>query len=275
VPELPEVETIRACLEPKLVGRRIESVWVRQGSRLLRDTVGPAQLRRRLTGRGIEGLGRRGKYLILVLDTGEYFVVHLGMTGMFYTAAPDAPSPRHTHLRLKLADADLLLVDPRTFGRVFVLGEGELQAHPVFRRLGPEPLDRAFTVAYLADRLRGRRTPIKALLLGQQLAAGIGNIYADESCHAARILPRRAAGSLEAREIAALRRAVRGVLRRSIACQGTTIRDYQWDEGRSGGFAAKLKVYGRQGRPCRRCGGLIERNVLAGRSTFFCPGCQF
>lgn len=274
MPELPEVETIRRCLMDKVIGRMICEVWVRKGSRLLRDTVSGPMLRRRLMGARIEALGRRGKYLIFALSRGDFLVAHLGMTGRLYSVSKGEQAPAHTHLRLELDDASLILVDPRTFGRVLLIEAGGLDSHPSLSRLGPEPLDLGFTAAHIKKELGGRNTSLKAVLLGQELAAGVGNIYADEACFRAGINPRRRAGSLTEREIKALRLAIRKVIVESIACKGTTFRDYQWDAGRSGDFSKRLRVYGREGEPCRRCGKMIKREMTAGRSTFFCASCQ-
>ena len=274
VPELPEVETIRCCLLDQVVGEEIHKVRVRRGSRLLRDTVSAGELRKRLQGARIEALGRRGKYLIAALSTGDFLVLHLGMTGRLYTVNKGEKSPAHTHLRFSLGEDDLILVDPRTFGRVLLIAAGGLESHPAIRRLGPEPLDDEFSVEHIKYFLSRRQTSLKALLLGQGLCAGVGNIYADEACFRAGITPLRRAMSLSDVEIRALRKGVRQVIRESIQCKGTTIRDYQWDAGKSGGFASRLRVYGREGRPCRRCGEPVRRETAAGRSTFYCARCQ-
>ncbi len=257
-----------------MVGLEIEEVWVKKGSRLLRDTVSAGEFKRRLRKARIEALGRRGKYLIAALSSGEFLLLHLGMTGQLYTVARGAKAPAHTHLRFFLGDDDLLLVDPRTFGRALLVAAGGLPSHPALLRLGPEPLDDGFSAAHVKKYLARRNTSLKAVLLGQGLAAGVGNIYADEACFRAGILPLKKAMSLGDAEVRALRKGVRQVIRESIRCKGTTIRDYRWDAGKSGGFAKRLRVYGREGEPCRRCGRPIRRETAAGRSTFFCATCQ-
>ena len=274
MPELPEVETVRSCLADKVSGRTIGKVTARPGARIFRDTVSLPRLKRALSGRKIGALGRRGKYLLFVLDNGDFLVIHLGMTGALYLIGPGEHSPKHTHLRLELGQSSLVLVDPRTFGRVLYAPAGRLESLPAIAQLGPEPLDPAFTADELGRRLANRKTPLKSLLLSQKAVAGLGNIYADEACFRAAINPLRPAGSLTTREIAALHRAIREVLTESISCRGTTIRDYRWDRGRSGEFAKRLQVYGRAGETCPRCGRKIVRRVLAGRSTHFCPRCQ-
>jgi len=262
-------------LADRLVGERIERVWIKRGSRLLRDTVGPGRLKKALAGGTIEALGRRGKYLIIVLDSGDFLVAHLGMTGKLYVIGRDEKQPPHTHLRFELSGGhDLIMVDPRTFGRVLYAKAGELDSLAALGRLGPEPLGPEFTSSYLGAALAGRKAPVKSLLLDQSVAAGVGNIYADEACFGARINPLRRSGDLSDKEVGALCRSLRRVLGKSIERKGTTIRDYEWDAGRSGGFADKLKVYGREGGRCKRCGSPVAREVVAGRSTFFCRGCQ-
>lgn len=274
MPELPEVETIRSLLAGKVRGKTIREVVARPGDRIFRDTVPVARLKRALTGRKIEGLGRRGKYLIFALDSGDFLVIHLGMTGVLYLLQPGEPGPDHTHLRLALDNNDLVFVDPRTFGRVMLAAPGKLDEVPGLRDLGPEPLDASFNAEVLAAGLRGRKAPVKSLLLSQKPVAGLGNIYADEACFRAGIDPLRHGGALEPAEVEALCSSIREVLAESIACKGTTIRDYRWDQGKSGEFAARLQVYGRAGDRCPRCGRKIERTVLGGRSTHFCRSCQ-
>lgn len=274
MPELPEVETVRALLAGKVSGKTIREVKARAGGRVFRDTVPVPRLRRALAGRRIEGLGRRGKYLLFALDSGDFLVIHLGMTGVLYLIGPGEAAPAHTHLRLGLGEADLVFADPRTFGRVMLAPAGRLDEIPGLRDLGPEPLDAAFTAEVLAAGLKGRKTPLKSLLLAQKAVAGLGNIYADEASFRARVNPLRHAGTLRPAEVEALHRSIREVLAESISCRGTTIRDYRWDQGKSGEFACRLQVYGRAGEPCPRCGKAIKRTVLGGRSTHYCGGCQ-
>ena len=200
------------------------------------------------------------------------------MTGALYLIKPGETAPAHTHLRLVLdpahGGADLVFVDPRTFGRVMLVPAGKLDELPALRSLGPEPLDDSFTPEVLADGLTGRKAPLKTLLLSQKPVAGLGNIYADEVCFRAKINPLRPAGSLRPAEVIALHQAIREVLAESISCKGTTIRDYRWDQGKSGEFACRLQVYGHAGEKCPRCGKTIGRVVLGGRSTHFCGWCQ-
>lgn len=274
MPELPEVETIRRSLVKKVTGQRINRVGIRKNSRLLRDTVSPATLKKRLTGKKIKTIGRRGKYLVFTLDSGDFLVVHLGMSGVIYTADLDRKKPAHTHLRLDLDDRAIILIDPRTFGRIFFIRAGGLDSHPALGRLGIEPLSHGFTAKKLGALLCRRKATLKAVLLNQSVVAGIGNIYADEACFRARVSPLRRADSLCASEIKALTLSIRAVLKKSIAAKGTTIRDYRWEAGRSGDFVRQLKVYSKEGKTCPRCANKIKRDIVVGRSTFFCPECQ-
>ncbi len=274
MPELPEVETICSCLRVDITGETIEDVWTKKGTRLLRDTVGARALKRELSGRKIAGIDRRGKYIIMDFEGGGALIIHLGMTGAMYLVDKDDKSPDHTHLRFELSGKSLLLVDPRTFGNVLYCKAGEERANVVLSRLAPDPFDESFTEEAFLNSLRKRTLPLKAALLDQQLAvSGLGNIYVDECCFRAGILPTRQAGSLDAAEAGRLHRAVREVLTEAIACKGTTIRDYRWAENSPGEFVDKLKVYGREGEQCV-CGRTIEKTRVRDRSTHFCPGCQ-
>lgn len=273
MPELPEVETVRRRIEPRLVGRRIERVEFRPRSRLLRDTVSGRELARHLRGARVEEIKRRGKYLIWKLDCGHALVLHLGMTGKLLDVKPGRQAP-HTHARFRFADFDLLFTDARTFGRIVLLPQGKVAALPGLAEMGPEPLGPQFTSAYLRRTLAGRKAPIKALLLDQRIAGGLGNIYADEALFRSGINPSRKAGSLKTLELVKLQQAVRRVLREAIRFCGTTIMNYEWDEGREGGFQKRLRVYGRAGEPCRRCGAVLVAAQIAGRTTTFCPRCQ-
>ncbi|MFO8057432.1 MAG: bifunctional DNA-formamidopyrimidine glycosylase/DNA-(apurinic or apyrimidinic site) lyase [bacterium] len=275
MPELPEVETIRRCLEQDITGRTIDSVYIKRGSRLLRDTAGATALRRALSGRRIERLSRRGKYLVMELDSGGGLIVHLGMTGGLFLVKKGSKSPEHTHLRLELGDQSLVMVDPRTFGKVLVCDPGGLETNIVLSRLGPDPFDVSFTAKKLEESLKGRRMPLKSALLDQTIAvSGLGNIYVDEVCFRAGVLPWRESGRLSGEECDRLHSSIREVLTEAISFRGTTIRDYRWSESEGGDFESKLRVYGRSGKQCRCCSGLIERSRLGGRSTHFCSRCQ-
>ncbi len=272
MPELPEVETVRRQLESALRGSRIVGVEVLL-HRLVRYPSCPAY-RRGLKGKTVMAVGRRGKYLLLHLDGGRVLVFHLGMTGSLRFNAPGEPRPRHTHLVFRLEDGrELLYVDPRTFGETALLREGDHRPLPGLNRLGPEPLEEAFTPQELRRALRGK-CRVKAALLDQSRLAGMGNIYADEALHRAGIHPLRRVDGLSPPEVERLHRAIREVLREAVDRGGSSVSDYVDTRGERGGFQDSHRVYRRAGEPCPRCGETIAREKVAGRSTYFCPRCQ-
>jgi formamidopyrimidine-DNA glycosylase len=273
VPELPEVETVRAGLEPVLVGRRIVRATVRDAR--LTAPVAPREVARRLTGRRVEAVRRRGKYLLIDLSAGLHLVSHLRMTGSFrHWPRGRAGADPHVRAVLRLDDGGALTYrDVRRFGTWHLLAADELDPY-LDARLGPEPLGSGFTTASLARALARRRAPIKAAVLDQRVAAGVGNIYADEALWEARLHPLTPAGELGQGEVAALRRAVRAALRRGIARQGATLRDYRTPSGDGGGMQDEFRVYGRAGEPCLRCGTACLRTTIAGRTATYCPACQ-
>jgi formamidopyrimidine-DNA glycosylase len=271
MPELPEVEVIRLGLLPRLLGRRIQGARI-TAPRLTRRLGSPRQVEAGLTGRTVTALRRRGKCLLIDLE-GVTLVVRLGMTGqlLWLADAGGLARDRHLHARLVFVGGGALVYrDVRKFGELFLLPtdrvEGRLQ-------VGLEPLGAAFTAKALA-RLCETPTRIKALLLDQRRIAGIGNIYADEALFRAGIRPTRPARSLTATEIAALREAIRRVLRGGIRHGGSSIADYRDAEGRPGRFAARHRIYHRTGRPCLVCGTAVLRMLVSQRGTHFCPRCQ-
>jgi formamidopyrimidine-DNA glycosylase len=270
MPELPEVETIRSRLAPRLAGRRIERVEIFDARLTLPEP--PEAVAAALTGERIVDVRRRGKYLVFAFESGRHLLVHLRMTGGF--EYPPGTDDRHRRAVVSLDDgSDVAYRDLRRFGRWLLVEPGGLDDY--WRgRLGHEPLERDFTTANLARALSGRRLPVKAALLDQRAVAGIGNIYADEALWWARIHPLRPAGSLTKEEVAALRRGVKKALEVGIARHGTTLRDYRDPDGSRGRMRGELRVYGREHEPCRRCGTPIERIRAAGRGTWYCPGCQ-
>jgi formamidopyrimidine-DNA glycosylase len=273
VPELPEVETVRATLEPALVGRRFERVEIAD-PRVTRP-LDPDEIALELQGEIVDAVERRGKYLVFRFRSGRVLLIHLRMTGSLLHSriGPLADDP-YRRAVVSLDDgSDIVYRDVRRFG-TWVLLEPEEEADYLLQRLGEEPLGSRFTTAALAARLRGRRAPIKAALLDQRAAAGLGNIYADEALWRARIHPLRAAGSLEAPELRRLHRSIRDALRAGIARQGTTLRDYRTPNGDAGSMQDELRVYGRDGEPCPRCGTAIAKARVGGRGTWFCPSCQ-
>ena len=273
MPELPEVETVRRRLGPVLEGATIERAEIFD-PRLTRP-VEPALVARALVGEMITSVDRRGKYLLWRLESGRTLVVHLRMTGSFlHAGAGELPEDPHRRALLALdTGAEVAYRDVRRFGTWELLDAGHLRPHFAIR-LGPEPLAGSFSAARLQAQAAGRRLPVKAFLLDQRRLAGIGNIYADEALWRARIHPLRPAGELDPGEIARLHRAMRAALRRGVELQGSTLRDYVTPDGEGGGMQHEFHVYGRLGEPCDRCGRPIERIVVAGRGTWFCPHCQ-
>jgi len=293
MPELPEVETVRRGLEPLLVGNAFARVEQRRPD--LRFPL-PKRFGERLEGRRIEALDRRAKYLLARLDDGEVLVMHLGMTGRFAidkangTAAapgrfahPQKGVPKHEHIVFHLGDGSAIRYsDVRRFGIMDLVPAATLETHALFKGLGVEPLGDDLTSEWLAGRLKGKATSIKAALLDQRLIAGLGNIYACEALHRARISPLKLAGTLTTKsgkptkKTEALVEGIKTVLQSAIKAGGSSLRDYRHADGRLGRFQHRFKVYGRAGKPCSRtgCGGIIRRVVQSGRSTFFCPTCQ-
>jgi formamidopyrimidine-DNA glycosylase len=268
MPELPEVETVRRSLLP-VVGRRIESVEVWE-ARLRRPIA--HDFGRRLSGQVIEGIERRGKYLLFRLSTHDCLLAHLGMSGALLLQAAGVGREPHDHVRLQLSGAvQLTYNDPRRFGLLRVAPLAELAE---LANVGPDPLDEGFSVAAIAALARGRRKPVKNLLMDQRALGGIGNIYANEILFRAGIRPARQARRLTRRELAGLLAATRRVLRSAIRLGGSSISDYRDSGGRPGYFQLRLAVYDRAGEACRRCGRPIRRAVHAGRSSFYCPRCQ-
>jgi formamidopyrimidine-DNA glycosylase len=274
VPELPEVETIRARLAPRLEGRRLEHVEI-VDPRLTRPEP-PEAIAAALEGELIARVLRRGKYLVFEFESGRHLLVHLRMTGnVEHPAQGGLAADPYRRAVVRLDDgSDVAYRDVRRFGTWDLLEPGEVEDYFAVRRLGGEPLERGFTTRALAQALEGRRAPIKAALLDQRAAAGVGNIYADEALWRARIHPLRPAGSLTPDEIARLRKSIRAALEMGISRQGATLRDYRDPEGRSGRMQNEFKVYGREGEPCLRCGTPIEKTRAGGRGTWFCPRCQ-
>ncbi len=273
MPELPEVETVRARLEPVLVGRRFERVEILD-LRVTRPTE-PREVAAELEGEIVKAVERRGKYLVVRFETGRVLLIHLRMTGTLRHLRNGTPE-HDPHLRVvvNLDDgSDVIYRDVRRFGTWLLLEPGE-DTDYLAARLGEEPLSRAFTPASLTARFNRRRAPVKAALLDQRAAAGIGNIYADEALWRAQVHPLRAAGDLDEVEVKRLHKAVRDALKAGIARQGTTLRDYRTPDGEAGTMQTALRVYGREGEPCYRCGEQIGKTRVGGRGTWFCPSCQ-
>lgn len=296
MPELPEVETVRRGLEPVLVGARIQRLDQRRPD--LRFPL-PESFAARVQGRTILSLSRRAKYLQARLDSGETLIMHLGMTGRFTVT----PSPRlrgkgeflapfvhaagghtaHDHVVFHLAGgATVTYNDARRFGFMLLVPDADIEAHPLFRDLGVEPLGNALSPDYLALMAAGRRSDLKAFLMDQRIVAGLGNIYVCEALHRAHLNPGRGAACLALKSgrpsprAEGLVPAIRTVLEAALAAGGSTLRDYRHADGALGYFQHQFLVYGREREPCARpgCKGIVRRTIQAGRSTFHCPACQ-
>ncbi len=273
MPELPEVETVRRTIEPLIVGRRITGVEVGAFHGVVGTEPVP-DVRARLVGKTFTAARRRAKYLLLDLDDGTTVMVHLRMTGVLAVLPRSAAPLRFQHLTIHLNDRhDLRYSDQRKFGRVLHLTAAEVRR--LEKRFGPEPLGPRFTAAYLSEALKRRPGKLKSVLLDQELVAGIGNIYADEALFRARLHPGRPANSLREDQVRSLHRAIRAVLREAIEHNGTTFASFLDATGREGDNQENLRVYGLGDRgPCPRCGWPLERTVVGGRGTSFCPRCQ-
>ena len=290
MPELPEVETVRAGLAPVLEGHAFTHVEIRRGD--LRVPF-PNDFVRRLTGRNVTRLWRRAKYLMAELDSGETFVIHLGMSGriavfadgkeqklgtfVYPASPPEAGLGKHDHVVMRTdAPARIVFTDHRRFGLMTLIDTLKLDEHRLFDGLGVEPLSEAFDAAYLARALKGKKTPIKSALLDQRVIAGLGNIYVCEALYRAHISPRRLAKSVSKERAAVLAREIKAVLQEAIVAGGSSLRDHRRTDGEMGYFQKTFFAYDREGEACRtkRCKGRIKRIVQAGRSTFYCPSCQ-
>ena len=282
MPELPEVETVRAGLAPVMEGVVIARAEVNRPD--LRWPF-PEAMADRLTSRRVTALRRRSKYILADLDTGETLIVHLGMSGRMLVSGAmlgdfhhDHPAPdRHDHVVLEMeGGARVTFNDARRFGAMDLAPTGEVEAHKLLGRIGPEPLGNTFHEDYLLPRLKSRKTPIKAALLDQKLIAGLGNIYVCEVLHRTGIRPTRRADRIGAGRAATLVPAIREVLGEAIEAGGSSLRDYRQADGELGYFQHTFRVYDREGAPCPTpgCPGTVARIVQSGRSSFFCPACQ-
>ena len=285
MPELPEVETVRRGLEPVLVCARLTRV--RQNRPDLRFPF-PDRFAERLDGATVERIDRRAKYLLAPLSTGETWVAHLGMTGRFTLdgeqlgefeeAAPIAG--KHEHLSLCAVRNGVTtrvgFADARRFGFMGLIATDQVEFHPWFAGLGPEPLGNRFSGAHLAEAFASKKQSIKVSLLDQRIVAGLGNIYVCEALYRARISPLTAAGKVSKPRLERLAAVVRDVLNEAILAGGSTLKDFANADGGQGYFQHRFDVYGREGKPClgQGCSGVVKRTVQGGRSTFWCPSCQ-
>lgn len=280
MPELPEVETIRAGLAPVMTDRKIVRLDLHRAG--LRVPF-PAGMADAVRGRRIVRLSRRAKYLLIHIEGGNLLAVHLGMSGRLGIIQNIALYNRrpHDHMVITLDDgAGVVLNDARRFGMVLMMAETDMAAHPAFSAIGPEPLADDFTGETLAGRLCKSRVAIKQALLDQRVVAGVGNIYASEALFEARISPLRAAGDVTKKEAGRLAAAIRSVLARAIAAGGSSLKDYRQADGSLGYFQHGFAVYDREGEPCPSCGGsgrkkgIIHKIMQGGRATYHCPRCQ-
>lgn len=269
MPELPEVETTVSGLRSVLEGHVLTRVEPRRAD--LRFPI-PPDLRQRLTGAKVTTLSRRAKYGLIETDRGDMMIFHLGMSGRW--RIDPAEIGAHDHLLIETEGGRLLsLNDPRRFGSLDLVRSDAWESYAPFTRMGPEPLGPDFSAAALAKALKGKATSIKAALLDQRVVAGLGNIYVCEALNMAGIAPMREAGRISGARLAVLVDAIREVLTAAIAAGGSTLRDYARPDGELGYFSKQWRVYGREGEGCP-CGGIIQRRVDGGRSTFYCPKCQ-
>jgi formamidopyrimidine-DNA glycosylase len=268
MPELPEVEVTRRGLAPQLAGRVISAVEVREPR--LRWPV--PQAVRKLAGRTVRAVHRRGKYLLV--DCGDgHLILHLGMSGSLRMLPPGTPAQKHDHFDLVLGDRVLRLRDPRRFGAVLWTAD-DVHAHPLLANLGVEPLSRALDPARLHALTRKHRAPIKQFLMDGRRIVGVGNIYASESLFRAGIDPRTPANRLSLARCARLAKAIKHTLRAAIRAGGSSLRDYVAADGELGEAQSRYWVYEREGKACRRCGSKIRRLVQGQRSSYYCPRCQ-
>jgi formamidopyrimidine-DNA glycosylase len=287
MPELPEVETVRRGLAPAMEGARFKKVEVRE--RRLRWPL-PKDFEKRLEGQQVEGLGRRAKYLLADLSSGDVLLMHLGMSGSFRVGKDAKPgvyyherskSTAHDHVVFHMSNgATVTFNDPRRFGSMKLVPRARLDKEPLLRDLGPEPLGNEFDAAMLAKACAGKKTSLKAALGDQRVVAGLGNIYVCEALFRARLSPKRVAATIADRKgepnerARALVEGIKAVLHDAIKAGGSSLRDHRRTDGALGDFQHNFQVYDREGEPCPVCGGKIKRIVQTGRSTFYCPKCQ-
>jgi formamidopyrimidine-DNA glycosylase len=287
MPELPEVETVRRGLAPVMEGERFAKVEVRRGD--LRWPL-PKGFAQKLNGKTVQGLGRRAKYLLADLSSGDVLLMHLGMSGSFRVGKASAPGTyyqerskctAHDHVVFHMSNgATVTFNDPRRFGSMKLVSRAKLEDEPLLRSLGPEPLGNDFDAAMLAKACAGKKTSLKAALSDQRVVAGLGNIYVCEALFRARLSPKRIASTIADRNGTPNERAeklvdaIKAVLKDAIEAGGSSLRDHRRADGSLGDFQHNFQVYDREGKPCSSCKGKIKRIVQGGRSTFYCPSCQ-
>ncbi|MGH2530508.1 MAG: bifunctional DNA-formamidopyrimidine glycosylase/DNA-(apurinic or apyrimidinic site) lyase [Actinomycetota bacterium] len=278
--ELPEVEVMRRDLERDVVGRKVAAAEVRPSKnamRIIRRHARRKEFADRLVGRKIGKVERRGKYVLLFLDNGDVLVVHFGMSGQFLRGNKRVPLPPHTHVVITFNQGgDLRFADPRTFGEMFVTASDALGKVKELQHIAIDPLDHVFTWQTFGGRTAQKGAKLKQLLMDQKFISGLGNIYSDEVLFAAGLRHDRMSDTLSSQEVRRLYRALQEVLQEAIRFRGTTLDDEAYVDlfGKPGEFQNELKVYGREGQPCRRCRTPIQTVKISGRNAYFCPQCQ-
>lgn len=273
MPELPEVETIKRVIEPQIQGLTIEHVTVKRPE--VTAYPGALEFCRQLTGQTISRMARRGKFLVIRLNSSDRIILHLRMTGCLLLTPADYPKEKHTHIIFQLSnDMELRFSDTRRFGRFWMLKKDEADTYSGIGKLGTEPLDKLLTAEYLNARLEKRKKAIKECLLDQSIVAGIGNIYSDEILFASGIYPARPANSLSVKEWERLAAAIPERISFFIDANKITPEEYLETKGRDYRNTPYLQVYGQAGKPCPKCGEILCRTVVGGRSSVYCPVCQ-
>jgi formamidopyrimidine-DNA glycosylase len=278
--ELPEVEVMRRDLEKDVVGRRVKAVEVkgsRNAMRVIRRHGKRKEFSSRLEGRKLTKVERRGKYILIHLDSGEVLITHFGMSGQFQRGNGRTPIEPHTHVVVTFQQGgDLRFVDPRTFGEMFVTDADDLGKVKELQHIAIDPLDQVFTWPTFQYLLAQRATKMKQLLMDQKFISGLGNIYSDEVLFAAGLRYDRMSDTLSSQEVRRLYRAIQETLQDAIKLRGTTLDDEAYVDlfGKPGEYATELKVYGREGQPCRRCRTPIATVKISQRTSFYCPQCQ-
>lgn len=273
MPEMPEVEQVRQSLLPHVKNVKICSVEIRLPRMIVHPGV--PEFIAGAAGQVITDVGRKGKYLMLLLKSGQYILVHLRMTGALLICSHDGPEPPFAKIRFVLENGrDMWFTDLRTFGTMSLCGGNDDWKDKGFAALGPEPLSPGFTEAYLREKLKNSHRMVKCFILDQHKIAGVGNIYADEALAAAGIRPTRYSDSLTKKQVRVLYEAINQVIAQGLRNRGTTFRNYQDADGAMGNNKDFLLVYGRQGQACTKCGTPLRKIRVAGRGSVFCPHCQ-
>jgi formamidopyrimidine-DNA glycosylase len=275
MPELPEVQTIANQLQKEIVGKKIKTVNIRLAKMVF--GISPKKFLQTVVGTKIKSITRRAKVLIINLSNNYSLLIHLKLSGqVIYQPKNFIKLDKHSHIIYYFTDGSVLLHnDTRQFGWVKLIKTSELEKYFQTEKIGPEPLDKNFTLAEFRKLLSQKKSQkIKPLLMDQRFVAGIGNIYAQESCFCAKILPTRVVKTLKEKEIKDLYFCLLNILKKAISCHGSSVDDYLDAQGHQGNYVCHLKVYDRLDKKCFRCSGIIKKMVLAGRGTYFCPKCQ-